>query len=178
MTNKEGNHKNAVNFLVFQAKRGDKAALQELYKLFFLPMKRYAAIKTSSATVAEDVVQNVWLKISKRIAKLENDSLFQSWLFRALRWEISDWAKSFHEKNFETSDQAGLEEASNHLDITVVFSAIRGLPDTEGEVVVLHYVNGLSVAETALVLSIPEGTVKSRLSRARELLRKSMNESI
>jgi len=44
--------------------------------------------------IAEDLVQNVWLKVTKRLKRLNDISLFRSWLFRALRWEILDWLKS------------------------------------------------------------------------------------
>jgi len=64
----------------------------------------------------------------------------------------------------------------DNLDINHLIPILAQLSEPEHEVVELHYLNGLSIQETALALDIPEGTVKSRLSRARDTLRTSVYE--
>ncbi|WP_018982889.1 RNA polymerase sigma factor [Salinimonas chungwhensis] len=171
----EDPNEEAISFLVFQAKGGDKDAIIRLYNIFYLPMKRYALLKTKNVMIAEDVVQNVWVKIEKRLRRLNNNYLFKSWLFRALHWEIIDCAKRIHEKRIEHKDIADEQAAARNLEVSSIVSLVTSLPENEMEVTVLHYINGLSVAETALTICLPEGTVKSRLSRARTLMREALS---
>lgn len=168
-----------INLLALQAKHGDDHAFNMLYTHFFIPMKRFAFVRVNDTMLAEDLVQNVWLKISKRIKTLDDITLFRSWLFKALKWEISDWVKSSKNKilaNSAHEDASDSQVADQALDMGQLMPILAGLPASEADVVELHYLNGLSVQETALALDVPEGTVKSRLSRARETLRTSIYE--
>lgn len=164
----------ALALFVTQARHGDKEAFEALYYHFARPMTRYALIRVNDPMLAEDLVQNVWVKVEKRLHRLQDISLFQSWLYRALRWEILDWAKSRrpHEESHEHC------ESANDIQLRHLPALLAALNETEREVVGLVYLNGLSVEEAALALSIPAGTVKSRLSRARDVLRNTMYEEL
>lgn len=168
-----------INLLVLQAKHGDGDAFNMLYTHFFLAMKRFAFLRVHDNMLAEDLVQNVWLKIDKRIQTLNDITLFRSWLFKALKWEIYDWSKSTKHKilsQAENTEPSPLHAAADDLDLSQLIPVLAALSVSEGDVVELHYLNGLSVQETALALDIPVGTVKSRLSRARETLRATLYE--
>ncbi len=164
----------AIMLLVSQAQRGDKEALDSLYRHFAWPMRRFAITRVNDPMIAEDLVQNVWLKVEKRLHRLNDLTLFQSWLYRALKWEILDWARRAESQ--VRSEQDNLPD--NSLQMTSLPPLLAALPESEREVVELIYLNGLGVEQAALVIDIPAGTVKSRLYRAREKLRAILNEEV
>ncbi|WP_414830383.1 RNA polymerase sigma factor [Alteromonas sp. H39] len=162
----------AIALFVSQAKRGDREALESLYRHFAWPMRRFALARVNDPMIAEDVVQNVWLKVEKRLHRLNDLTLFQSWLYRALKWEILDWAKSAESQSHKA--QEPLQD--NSLQMISLPPLLAALPESESEVVELVYLNGLTIEQAALVINIPPGTIKSRLYRARERLRAILNE--
>lgn len=165
-----------IEILVIDAKQGEVLAIEMLYRHFVTSMRRFALLRVGDKMVAEDLVQNVWVKISKRLARLNDVSLFRSWLFRALRWEILDWLKSKqHSSTLNTEDMDDLV-ANSAMDIEALVPILQKLESAERDVVELYYLNDLSLIETALALAVPEGTVKSRLHRAREKIRKQIEE--
>ena len=80
-----------VALLVLEVMEGSDHAFSKLYRELHPAMRRFVIRRTGNTMVAEDLVQNVWVKVTKRIHKLEDVSLFRSWLYRALRWELLDW---------------------------------------------------------------------------------------
>ena len=123
-----------------------------------------------NAGEAEDLVQEAFVRASAsggRFLRVDNP---EAWLRRtAINLHRNRWRKlrnfSKIRPQLETrSDLPGLDE---HL---VVVDGLRRLPEPQREVLALHYLADLPVAEIAVVLGVPEGTVKSRLMRAREAL--------
>jgi RNA polymerase sigma-70 factor (ECF subfamily) len=143
---------------------------------FLVPMRRFAAIRTGDAMVAEDLVQNVWIKVHKRLERLKDVSLFRSWLFKALRWEILDWLKHRNQTTNNYSENMDELIAGSPIDISNLLPMMRQLEENERDVVELYYLNDLSLIETAMTLDVPAGTVKSRLFRARDKLREYFTE--
>lgn len=165
-----------IEILVLELQAGRKEALGELYTLLHASMRKYAAIRIDDAMVAEDLVQNVWLQVSKRVIRLRDVSLFRSWLFKALRWEITDW----HRKAAKEVVSSTLPEKPNcnsKNDDTFVLPLLEKLVDEEREVIALYYLNDISVREIALIIDCPLGTVKSRLHRAREKLKQLLEQT-
>ena len=70
-----------IELLVLHAKAGNPEAFTSLYKHFHLPMRKYAISRVTDQMVADDLVQNVWIKVSKRVVSLNDVSLFKSWLY-------------------------------------------------------------------------------------------------
>jgi len=164
-----------IELLVLSAQEGNSAALARLYKEFHQPMKRFALLRVGDVMVAEDLVHNVWLKIDKRLSRLNDVSLFRSWLYRALRWEITDWFRTQQKLAYQDAEETGT--ASPSIELMDLPKLMAQLNAEERDVVELFYMNEFSLYETSLALSIPEGTAKSRLSRARRKLKKLFEQS-
>lgn len=160
-----------IDLLVMDLKRGDQSAFKALYTHFFVPMKRFAVSRVGEAAIADDLVQNVWLKIGKRVGRLHDVTLFRSWLYKALRWEIIDWQRTSTRLISTTDSDQDLVADTVNTDVLDVMPLLGALDSNERDVVELYYLNELSLNETALALGVPTGTVKSRLSRARNKLR-------
>jgi RNA polymerase sigma-70 factor, ECF subfamily len=126
---------------------------------------------TGNAAEAEDLVQEAFVRAAAagdRFIKLDNH---EAWLRTvAINSHRSRWRK---QRNFlrirdrAVSRPPDLPELEDRMD---VIEALRTLPASQREVVALHYLADLDVAEVARTLQVAEGTVKSRLSRGREAL--------
>ncbi len=126
---------------------------------------------TGDAAEAEDLVQEAFVRAAaagRRFIKVDNH---EAWLRTvAINIQRSRWRKL---RNFSrirerlAAPPTDLPALENRLD---VIDALRGLPKGQREVVALHYLADLDVAEVARTLGIAEGTVKSRLSRGRDAL--------
>ncbi len=164
-------HDAEIELLVLAFQEGKRDAFALLYRHFYTGMRRFAASRLPDASLADDLVQNVWLKVNQRIRSLDDPRVFRSWLYRALRWELLDWHKAKgNQPHAEISEAHPAESTSVH-DSPGLLPLLQQLATAERDVVELYYLHELSVQETALALQLPEGTVKSRLHRARQQLK-------
>ena len=120
-------------------------------------------------TDCEDAVQTAILTAYQKLDTLKNEEFFKTWLVRIL---INVCNKQLSHKKRFIDIQEYMETAVPSSDINIdVKIALEGLPVKIREVVVLYYIEEFSVKEIKSILNIPEGTVKSRLSKGRELLK-------
>ena len=145
------------------------------FREIFAPSYRRLVVQlygvTGDAAEAEDLVQEAFVRAAaagRRFIKLDNH---EAWLRTvAINIHRSRWRKL---RNFSrirdrlAAPPTDLPALEDRLD---VIEALRGLPEGQREVVALHYLADLEVAEVARTLAIAEGTVKSRLSRGRDAL--------
>ncbi|WP_040210427.1 sigma-70 family RNA polymerase sigma factor [Clostridium polynesiense] len=120
-----------------------------------------------------DAIQETILKAYKNIASIKNPQFFKTWLIRILINEcnkINNYKKKVipMEEIFPDSQGTGITDSLS------IEHSISLLEDDLKEAVILYYFEDLPVKEISRVLNIPEGTVKSRLSRARVKLAKSL----
>ena len=135
---------------------------------------RLALARTASVPDAEDVFQEVFLRYFRHEDKFHNDEYRKAWLIRCTLNRCKSLLSSPWRKRvvpLETAEEVGVED-----DYREVYSAVLSLPGKYRAVIHLHYFEGLSVSEMAQTLQLPEGTVKSQLSRGRDLLRDMLEE--
>ena len=135
---------------------------------------RLALARTASVPDAEDVFQEVFLRYFRHEDKFHNDEYRKAWLIRCTLNRCKSLLSSPWRKRtvpLETAEEVGVED-----DYREVYSAVLSLPAKYRAVIHLHYFEGLSVSEMAQTLQLPEGTVKSQLSRGRDLLRDMLEE--
>lgn len=118
----------------------------------------------------EDAVQEAIIKAYDKLHTLKEERYFKTWLVRILLNECynlkrKEVAKVPYEECFESAKS---EEKADYSDLYI---AIKNLPEKIKITIVLHYVEGYSVEEIKQILKIPSGTVKSRLSKGRKLLK-------
>ena len=166
-----------LDLLVLAMQGGEKRAFTLLYRHFHTDLRRFAAYLLANPAAAEDVVQNVWLKISQRIDRLQDPAVFTSWLYRAVRWEVKDYQKQAAQRLTEPfTDLHDATVKQPEAPDNELARAIASLPPDVREVVQLYYLHELALQQIALVLEIPEGTVKSRLHRARNVLHQTLTK--
>lgn len=118
----------------------------------------------------EDVVQGAILKAYDKLETLKKEEFFKTWLVRILinecyRFKRREILKVPYEEYFE------VDEAEREKDYSDLYFAISKLPQRIRVTIVLYYVEGYSINEIKDILRIPLGTVKSRLSKGRKLLK-------
>ena len=128
----------------------------------------------------EDVVSEVLLKVYRNLHQYRPDHAFSTWLYKLTANHVVDRSRRMKKERGRTempeqlADHAPLAFDTMEADErhALVREALRHVDDRYREVIHLVYVEGLSVDQTARVLGAPEGTVKTRLMRGREALKK------
>ena len=127
-------------------------------------------------------MQDVWLRVLRGIVRLREPSRLRSWLFGIAHRALMDRLRvKYANVPLADVDLAGLPAPSADDEVTadleVLEDALTRLPVVEREVLTLFYLRELTLLEVADTLQVPEGTVKSRLFRARNLLRQEITTS-
>jgi RNA polymerase sigma-70 factor (ECF subfamily) len=129
---------------------------------------------------AEEVAQDAFVRAWLALPRFRGEARFSTWLHRIVARRALDRAAALRRRQArETGEEAGLEarveaapgeagERARRLE-----HLVAGLPESQRAVVTMFYWGGRSVAEVASALSMPEGTVKTHLSRARARLREA-----
>lgn len=172
-----------LDLLVMAMQGGDKRAFGLLYRHYHRDLRRFAAYLLANPAAAEDLVQNVWLKVSQRLSRLNDPAVFTSWLYRAVRWEVLDYQKQAARRKQQSLDDDmpaanGPDYARQHADNSDLSKALALLAADDRLVVQLHYLHELELSQVALIVEIPIGTVKSRLHRARQQLQQQLQEHL
>jgi RNA polymerase sigma-70 factor (ECF subfamily) len=153
---------------------GEGVRLEEVFYVSYrrLVMQLYGVV--GDRVEAEDLVQEAFVRAVAAGQSFERTINPEAWLrTAAINLHRSRWRKlrSFsrvRERVAEPQDVRGLDE---RLD---VIEALRSLPEDQRQVVALHHLADLSVVDIAHELGLPDGTVKSRLSRGREALAQAL----
>lgn len=166
-------HQSEEDFLVLAAQDGDRRAIDLLYRHYYQRLVRYAYKIGGTRELAQEAVQDAWIKAMKTLSRLEDPRAFRSWLYNLVRWRAIDLLRVAN-RYCEEQDESLREATAPELDddsANELRLAINRLPSIERQIIHLFYLDELQIKEIATVLNIASGTVKSRLNRARKLLR-------
>lgn len=124
---------------------------------------------------AEDVTQNVFLKLLKERKPFESEEHVKHWLIRVTVNECKNLTRSkwWKAESFEEYAATLTFDQPGHSDL---FYAVMDLPQKYRLPIYLHHYEGYSTQEVAEILKIPRGTVCIRLKRGRELLKNALTE--
>lgn len=163
----------ATELLVLQAKSDDKAAFEELYRLWVPVLYGRCLRQLKQPADAQDAVQKVWIKVIKGIGQLKNPTTFIAWIMRICHLTCVDTVRrqvrrGKMQQNLQNELPATKPEPHSAIDLA---SAIKQLPENQRQVLDLHYSLGFSISQIAHVVGVKSGTVKSRLYTARQTLK-------
>jgi len=119
---------------------------------------------------AEDVTQDIFVRIYKKLHTLRNEAVLSSWIWRITMNLCIDWLRKKKVKMPLNEEQAVANKSDPDLRLTLE-QMISVLPNGYKSVFILHDVEGLNHKEISKALKISEGTSKSQLHRARLALR-------
>ena len=149
----------------------------------FLPrLRRFARSLARNAQDADDLVQITAERALARSNQLRPDHSVQSWLFGILRNAWIDETRSRRRRESllepaELAERIGDPAAGSHPELLCLQDALSRLPDDQRLAVALVLVEGLSYKEAASIMSVPVGTLTSRLARGREALQSMLSET-
>ena len=183
--------------LIEKCQRGDVRAFDELVRRYERQVYNFAFKMTANREDAYDVAQDALVRVYHFIDTFKAQSSFTTWLYRIVlnayldsrkKSKIRDQSVSLDEyleqedgygpKQVADEDTPAPEELVLATERTEVLHAAIGLlPDYQRAMIVFYHVNHMSYEEIAEILSLPIGTVKSRLNRARQALKEKLSES-
>lgn len=140
---------------------------------------RVAFSQLSQSSDREDAVQETLRKAWEKRAKLRNEHYLQTWLIRILLNECHNIQRG---RSRSIPMEAPLENAPASQppseEDSLLRRALLGLEERYRTPILLHYIEGYSLEEVGAILRLPQGTVKSRLSRGRRRLREMLSEEV
>ncbi len=177
--------------LVAKIKKGDMNAFDELVNAYNKRVANIAYSLLSDREDSLDAAQEVFIKIYRSVGGFRGECSVSTWIYRITKNVCTDILRKRKgniisldnededEPKMEIADETTAPEhiAERNAKIDAVRAAISRLDENMRTVITLCDINGLSYDETAEVLKCPIGTVKSRLYRAREHLRKILSEN-
>jgi RNA polymerase sigma-70 factor (ECF subfamily) len=169
--------------LVKRCQKGDESAFRILVENYRDLLLGTAYLILKNRQSADEVVQETVIKMWENLPSLRDSGSLKPWLMRIL---VNEANQQFRKKNIPTvplesapeipDDDYNIDELliqeENHQ---MLREALSSLSPEQREVIVLRYFSDLTVPEIAAAVSIPEGTVKSRLSRALDRLYMTVN---
>lgn len=137
----------------------------------------YARSITSHSDIAEEAVQETFIRAWRYSSSFRGDSSVLSWLITICRRVVVDLGqRQSSYAHDELSDS--LQDSTDAHEITALVDLVAGLPLPQREVLVLCAILGFDYETAAETLSIPVGTVRSRLARARDALTSEMRNAL
>ena len=173
--------------LVERLRAGDAAAFDAVYEAFHTPLFTFLLRLSRHRDVAEDLLEETWLRLVKHVRRLRPDTRLAAWLFTVARHLHVSYVRSrVLEDTATTSLMAlwpfGIERSSpfeaaaaNELQRRIE-RALASMPATSREVLLLVAVAGLDHADAADVCGITPVALRQRLSRARALLSRALDD--
>jgi RNA polymerase sigma-70 factor (ECF subfamily) len=166
-------------YLVIECQLGNSEALTALVRRWHGRLVVRAQELTNDREAALDVVQESWLGIVRGLPRLRDPGRFRPWAMSIVANKARDWIRRERRRRGVAAAvhrDMGQEERAPDHDLERVRDGLAGLEPGQRALLRRYYLEGRSVAEIASDLAIPEGTVKSRLSNARNQLRLRLEE--
>ena len=177
--------------IIKKAAAGSADAFEQLLLKYQTPIYNLCLRMTGNPEDAADMTQEAFLKAWRSLSSFQFESSFSTWLYRLTTNTCLDYLRSQKRRpqcSLTVEDDEGEEQV---LDVTdeaptpeeallsaeersQLVHALSQLEASQRQIITLRVVNDLSYAEIAEILDVKEGTVKSRLARARDNLRKKL----
>ena len=162
--------------VVARAIAGDREVLDDILTALQDPLYRYISRLLAGRETAEDVLQEVLFLVCKKIGWLRDPELLRPWAFRIASRECFRQLRSKERRGEQTLDldtlETGAIESVPPQWEPRLLEWVDDLPPASRAVIVLHYLEEMSIEEVAVVLEIATGTVKSRLAYGLARLRR------
>jgi RNA polymerase sigma-70 factor (ECF subfamily) len=166
--------------IVHRCKDGERAAFEELFEIYQPRLKYYVRRLDGGGTNTDDILQDIWLTVFKKIKKLKDARSFNVWLYRIARNNVYDRFRrkdrfvSLPEEELPVS--GGDEPVFDADDAEELHHALNELKPHHREVLTLCFIEQMPYQSIADVVDCRIGTVRSRIYYAKQSLRKEMEK--
>jgi RNA polymerase sigma-70 factor, ECF subfamily len=184
----------AVDTEVAQLRRGDLDALSSLVARYQNRLYRYLLRLVRQQAEAEDLFQNTWIRVAEKIASYDPSRSFEAWLFTLARNLAIDHLRRLRPESLDepigdgesgetyvarlrSAETGAYERIASQERSSRIGESMDALPVPYREVLTLRFEEEMKLEEIAEVLGVPLSTVKTRLRRALDRMRVSMDSS-
>ncbi|HKC86361.1 MAG TPA: sigma-70 family RNA polymerase sigma factor [Blastocatellia bacterium] len=161
-----------------RAQTGDREAFDQLFRLAQEPLYRYIFSLVGARALAEDILQEVFILIYRKIRWLREPELFRPWAYRIATREAFKHLKRERRWSDKTEDESVLLDlpapSGDELAPELIAQLVERLSPASRAVITLHYLHEMPLAEIAEVTGVAIGTVKSRLAYGLDLMRRQL----
>jgi RNA polymerase sigma factor (sigma-70 family) len=173
-----------TELLVLQAQSGSRRAMNQLVEVWTPTLARRAYRLTQDHEGTHEVLQESWVGIARGIGRLREPSRFGPWSLRIVHNKAADWIGTrAADRKITPARVADMPDVSDEQEgesrnaesTELIRIAVSKLDSKLREVVYLFYMDQCTIEQIAFVLKIPAGTVKTRLTKARNELKKFMD---
>ena len=170
-------------WIALRCQSGEPGAFEDLIAVMERPLLYYATSLTGNADSGLDVLQDVWIRAFRSIRKLKDPGSLRSWLYtithgiavdRIRRNSSRELAEKVQLEDFEEAEEPSFAET----DAAALHQALSEIGFRHREVLVLHFLEDMSIAEIAEVVGCSEGTVKSRMHYAKRAMKEILSGGI
>ena len=167
-------------WLVIRCQDGDSDALAELVDRWQPRLLRHAMRLTGTAREADEIVQVAWVAIVRGVRQLNDPACFRRWAYQIITHKCADWIRTQRRERARMSSlvtEPVDQNASGDIpedEITLLRDVLKQLPTERKAILSMFYLESMSLREIAEVLSVPVGTVKSRMHYARIELKEAL----
>ena len=165
--------------IVHRCRHGERAAFEKLFEMYQPRLKYYVRRLDSQGGNIDDILQDIWLTVFKKIHKLKDAQSFAVWLYRIARNKVYDgfrrkdrFVKLPEDNDFPVS--GGDEPVFDADDAESLHRALNKLKPYHREVLTLCFIERMSYQSIADVIGCGIGTVRSRIFYAKQSLRQEM----
>jgi RNA polymerase sigma-70 factor (ECF subfamily) len=173
-----------LSVLIKNSQRGDEAAMEKIYEHFKRPLFNLAYRYTSDRAAAEDLLQDIFIKVFSHLGEVNKDETFVAWMYRIalntcyshLRSRRSRDGHSVSLGEIEGKKEEAVYDGHEESLAGPLDEAVRRLPEKLRAVFMLHDVQGHTHQEIGRMLGFTVGTSKSQLFKARMRIRDYLKE--
>ncbi|KAA0549516.1 sigma-70 family RNA polymerase sigma factor [Bacillus sp. BGMRC 2118] len=160
-----------------------EVSINEIMEVYYKDVYLLAYSFVKDQQIAEDIAQDVFIKCYKYLNSYRGEAPIKSWIctitvntakdyLRKKKVNVFTYSKQILEELLSTESAEVVFEKNNEKD--VLLQKVLALPFKYREVIILHYFYDLKISEVGTMLELKENTVKTRLSRGRDLLKKQL----
>jgi len=166
--------------LLLRCQIGDKDAFAELFERYERPLRYFINRLLDNSELTEDIFQDTWLTVIRRIHGLREIDAFPAWLYRIARNKVYQQLRkkrnvSGLDENIAVEDHAE-EDVFSGEDAAKVHISLKELPPEYREVLMLRFLEQMSYQQISQVLNCKLGTVRSRLYYAKLALKRELEK--
>jgi len=166
--------------LVLRCQIGDKDALAGLIERYQAPLRYFISRLSANPETAEDIFQDTWLTVIRRIHTLKKIDAFSTWLYRIARNKVYQQFRRKRKLSELNENIAVPNDTENDVfsteDVAKIHRCLKGLLPEYKEVLMLRFLEQMSYEQISQVINCRLGTVKSRIHYAKLALKKEMEK--
>ena len=144
---------------------------KDIWTLYADDIKYFMLSKVKDVNIADDLLQDTFIKVHTKVSTLKDDDKLKSWLFSIAKYTVMDYFRQ-REIVYEMTDEDFIfeDQKLDHTELDCLRGIVKRLPKKYRDPLFLSDIKGMKQAEVANQLHLPLATVKSQIQRGRKMI--------